>query len=437
MRARRGATAEWTVMVFLNAKNNLEPFSFLNFAQMAKVGSTAGVNILVEYGRPIRHYPLPPGVSGFGNWSKTLRFRVEKGMKPTVAAAAQDIGRTNMGSPDSLGDFVTWGMTAWPAKRYALVIWDHGQGWRAPTATRIRPTPGAPASRRSATVDPRTGLPSDQRIRGGFRYVSQDEDTGDKLYNREIQDGLSAALGGRKLDLLGFDACLMSMVETAYAVRKVSVALAASEELEPGDGWNYERWLAPVVADPAAFDGPALAKQVVTAYRDEYGDRDDATMAAVELRRITAATRALDGVCDIILANVDAALPALKAARRQCDVYAPGYKLSSIDLLRLLDRLGAASSGGSKRLRDAALTARDATKAAILDAHAAATRRGRFGSKGLGIYFPKSRAAFEEDPDGSGYLRSNEKFPVEFVQRCKWSRVIEAWLARDPLPGQR
>lgn len=44
--------AAWNVLVFLNAKNNLEVFSFANFLQMAAVGSSAEVNILVEYGRP-------------------------------------------------------------------------------------------------------------------------------------------------------------------------------------------------------------------------------------------------------------------------------------------------------------------------------------------------------------------------------------------------
>ena len=44
--------ADWTVMVFLNAKNNLEPFSFGNCEQMAKVGSTDQVNVVVEFGRP-------------------------------------------------------------------------------------------------------------------------------------------------------------------------------------------------------------------------------------------------------------------------------------------------------------------------------------------------------------------------------------------------
>ena len=70
-RTKRATQAEWTIMVFLNAKNNLEPFAFKNFEQMAAIGSTDKVNVLVEFGRPQNHYS-----NACGAWSKTLRFRV-------------------------------------------------------------------------------------------------------------------------------------------------------------------------------------------------------------------------------------------------------------------------------------------------------------------------------------------------------------------------
>ncbi len=33
--------ADWTIMVYMNAKNNLEPAGIANFLQMAQAGSTA------------------------------------------------------------------------------------------------------------------------------------------------------------------------------------------------------------------------------------------------------------------------------------------------------------------------------------------------------------------------------------------------------------
>ncbi len=147
--------AEWTILVFLNAKNNLEPFAFPNFQQMARIGSTPEVKLVVEMGRPKNHFSLQ-----FGAWSKTLRFLVEKGAEPTEAHAVSNLGATNMGDARTLVDFVTWGRKAFPAKRTMLVIWNHGQGWRAPVEEGV-PVPAAPAT-----------------PHGGHRYVSNDDDTG-------------------------------------------------------------------------------------------------------------------------------------------------------------------------------------------------------------------------------------------------------------------
>src|SRR3954454_14196756 len=125
--------AEWTVMVFLNAKNNLEQFSFLNFDQMAQVGSTDKVNVLVEFGRPQHHY-----VNYYGGWSQTLRFRDTKGLQPTVAQAVRQLGAVNMGDGAALADFVRWARHEYPAKRTMLILWDHGQGWRLRSALSLR-----------------------------------------------------------------------------------------------------------------------------------------------------------------------------------------------------------------------------------------------------------------------------------------------------------
>ena len=34
-----------------------------------------------------------------------------------------------MGDPRTLVDFASWGITAYPAKHYALIFWDHGASW--------------------------------------------------------------------------------------------------------------------------------------------------------------------------------------------------------------------------------------------------------------------------------------------------------------------
>src|SRR5438046_516344 len=108
--------ARWTVMVYMNAKNDLEHFSVENYDQMKKVGSTDEVNILVDYGRPDHRYDRR-----YGAWSSTVRFRVEKGVDPLLANG-NNMGKVDMGSARELKDFVDWSMKQYPAEHYALII---------------------------------------------------------------------------------------------------------------------------------------------------------------------------------------------------------------------------------------------------------------------------------------------------------------------------
>lgn len=49
--AAKAAPKEWTVMVFINGKNDLELAGLYNVNQMEKIGSTSKMNIVVEQGR--------------------------------------------------------------------------------------------------------------------------------------------------------------------------------------------------------------------------------------------------------------------------------------------------------------------------------------------------------------------------------------------------
>jgi hypothetical protein len=433
--AKKPTKAEWTIMVFLNAKNNLEPFAFKNFEQMAKVGSTDKVNVLVEFGRPLRHYTLESG-----GWSKTLRFRVEKDMEPLENAAVEDLGATNMGDGAALADFVTWARKNYPAKRTMLAIWDHGQGWRRRQLLNLRPERAAlrriVRSRESArarlgdklgSLEP---IPDDNRVYGAFRYVSHDEDTGDKLYNREIQDALASLVQTTKIDVIGFDACLMAMLETAYALRDSGAVMVGSEELEPGDGWSYDNFLQPLVADPGGTDAAGLGSLMVEGYRKYYGDRDATTLSAIDLSKTATLANAVSRFAATAARNLDAHLPVLKQARDACENYAPGYGLHSIDLGRFLDQV-AKSPGATNTLASRASTARDALHDLVIDNYASTWRQGDFGSEGVAIYFPKTQVDFDNDADGAAYRPGNTLFPVEFVDKQKWATFLHRYLAKS------
>jgi hypothetical protein len=109
---------EWTFMVYLDADNDLETSGIVDFYEMASVGSTADINIVVQFDR----------IDGYsesdGDWTDCRRFYITLGMAPTAENALSSLGEVNMGDPQSLIDFVNWTIMEYPAERYILVLWD-------------------------------------------------------------------------------------------------------------------------------------------------------------------------------------------------------------------------------------------------------------------------------------------------------------------------
>jgi hypothetical protein len=433
----------------MNADNNLERDALINFRQLARVGSTDAVNVVVQFDRIGKYDHTQP------DWTQTLRFRVTKGMEPLPANAVEDLGEVNMGDGKALGDFITWGIQQYPAKRYMLVIWDHGQGWRLFLSDFLKRARVLTKSRAIGLSDDLVSLRSSSvllrnasGIAGGngetapfrsapgssYRSASNDETNADVLYNREMEDSLKTSLGERKLDIIGFDACLMSMVETAYAFKDVSRYLVASEELEPGLGWKYDDWLTTLEANPSQ-DAAALAKVTVQSYQKYYTDPDtgdpQTTMAAFDLAQAQPLATAISTLADSLSAKMDSQLQSVIEARAATSVYAPGYNFYHVDLGQFLTQLKSRTSDQAVRSQVDAVLNRIST--GIIANYAGSERLGSYGSNGIAIYFASSQHEYIGDPfNEGGYEKNNTLFPVEFVQKEHWSDFLHAYWNRVP-----
>lgn len=99
-----------------------------------------------------------------------------------------------------------------------------------------------------------------------------------------VPTGIAAGLAGvtnpvtgqpLKLDIIGFDACLMAMYEVGSVMAPYAHYLLASELLEPGQGWDYSslgnlvegtRWSGAAV-DPAVGHSEAdLADLLINSF---------------------------------------------------------------------------------------------------------------------------------------------------------------------------
>ena len=122
--------------------------------------------------------------------------------------------RRSMGKPDSLSAFLEYGRKNYPADRYVLVLWGHGDG-------------------------PTGGVCFDELFRD------------DSLMLDEIAASLDdAARAGQRMDAVIFDACMMNCVDLLYQLGDRTDYIVSSQESTLGSGGRYDLWLAGMVSAP-------------------------------------------------------------------------------------------------------------------------------------------------------------------------------------------
>jgi len=248
---------EWTFMVYMNGDNNLEPAAFDDLTEMEQTVNSTDVNVVImvdgfssitEVEQDGGDWVPVPGRPSGSTWRGQIQHDTDPSLvylypAPPDASGGYYLGERNLGDPAELAAFVTWAQVNYPASKYALVIWNHGLGWK------------------------------------GVSY--DDTSSGDALRMGE----LATALAGVKVDLIGYDACLMAMIEVAQQSAGAANVFVASEEVESFDGWPYDTLLADLKASPT-MTAAELGKVIVTRYADHYSTVSPVssyTLSAVDL----------------------------------------------------------------------------------------------------------------------------------------------------------
>jgi hypothetical protein len=230
----------WTILLYQDADDHvLERDIHVDLNEAERAQQTPNVRVIAQIDR------YRGGYSGDGNITNAKRYLVQhdEDLDNVGSQELMDIGEPNMADPQTLVDFVVWGMQNFPADKYALILSDHGMGW-----------PGGftdPTSRGGAVA----GNPLSQAM-------------GDILYLNEIDAALQAIrqqTGLDKFELIGFDACLMSHIEVFAAMEPHARYVVASQETEPAVGWAYAAFLNQLAANPSASGGE-LGKHIVDTY---------------------------------------------------------------------------------------------------------------------------------------------------------------------------
>ncbi|QQR48606.1 hypothetical protein IPF37_03500 [bacterium] len=428
------ARKDWNFMVYMAANNNLHTFAIANLMQMISVGSTPDLNILVqldEYGK-----------------REVSRYYIEKN-NPITVATSDHTQISTSGTKQSLYEFMKWSIQKFPANNHAIVLWNHGSGIKDPhiwgrTLMKNRDQLFA--------FNDKTGLLELNRHIARYHLDKYEEEQRFISYTYEIlkrrgiafndtyeeyltnQDltmvleKVSKELLGKKIDLLLMDACHMAMVEVGSQVKSAVNYMAASEEIEPGPGYNYSFLLEPFTHN--TLSPQEFACQAVKAYAQHYkGINADFTQSAINLNEFEKLEKNIKDITLLMTNVIDtetsidfkALLQSIRKNRRHttsfCDYdyidFCHFYKsLNEIIAIKLPDTKGSTREK-LMNIRLLALQGLSMMQNYILMNATGINLPNAFG---LSFYFPTRRM-------------DDTYFKTIFDQQTKWSEILRRYLS--------
>lgn len=286
------------------------------------------------------------------NENRVQRYLLEDGDLTLVDEKPE----ANMGTASTLADFLSWGVSNYPSERMGLILWDHGSG----------------------SIN---GVCFDEQ----YDYDSLTLGELDHALN-QVYDQMTD-----RFEFIGFDACLMSTLETANVLTPYARYMYASQEMEPGSGWDYTSLLNNLAANPDQ-DGAQLGEKVCREYYDHcadygFGSQRSATFSIIDLSKIDDVLISMNEAFRVVYEQGD--LGDVTRAVLEADSFggnsvSEGYS-NMLDLGNMLDQL----SGYGQEVRDASQT---------LQSCVLYTMNGRLhkNASGLSVYYPVSIQGSEE-----------------------------------------
>lgn len=236
---------DWTILIYANGNNELQPEMWRAKTDAEKIGSNDNVNVVIQISREkndlvtiIRPYEFLPQ-SGV-KWIGARRYFLINGRSVLI----KDLGRINMANPMTLYDFIKWGISCYPAKRYMLILGGHGYQFVG------------------AMTDYSQSAPYIMGIPGLCEALQ-----------------LACSESGRKIELLVLDICYFNLIESIYefgkdgnhAVQNIITYIGGG----PLQGLPYAKLIQTVQCNSQNANMPSFIRQIV--------DSLDFDLVAVEI----------------------------------------------------------------------------------------------------------------------------------------------------------
>lgn len=355
---------KWTFMVYMAGDNgkifddgddgkrlfhDLQQYGWNDIAEMASVGSTDQVAVIAQY-------------DTLDQSQYTPRFHIDQ--SGSTGKLVETVSPVNTGDPGNLTDFIVWAMSEYPAEKYALVLWNHGTGWKEDDIYARYRERVEKAIRAGET---RAGAMGERLLRHAFflstageimsieddetRAICYDDTSMDFLDNQKLAQAFSDAekQTGQRLSLIGMDACLMSTIEVAYQIRGFADLMVGSQEVEQAYGWPYKRILKKLVNDPG-MNALNLGCLIVEEFGKYYTslNRDGGginTQSAINLKGLAVTFEKMKYISELIAENYSSDINTELAISRAKQKSKCFKDEDSVDLRDLMKKIRDAYSG--------------------------------------------------------------------------------------------
>lgn len=293
------APVDWTLLVYLCGSDSESKFNAgtNDIAEMMAAGTTDWVNVIVL-----------TGGSNKEGWKTPKSWLIKNGVKTPLSFVPTT---ADMGTPQTLTEFINWGTENYPANSTMLTIWNHG---------------------------------------AALRGAAFDKVSGYHLSVPDIKQGIGNSnfiKNSHKFDVIGFDAGLMANLEVQSNIKDFAWYFVASEDEEPGHGWDYK----PIIEGMESGEnltGDKIGKIIVDAYKAQSiakangGNTQGVTLSLTDLYYISDLETGLAALFEKI--KQDSKVRILQQARGKSEEYgkmiqSPKNSEDVVDIGDLMNKL--------------------------------------------------------------------------------------------------
>ena len=366
--AKRGInpTKDWTYLVYLAADNNLDSAGSFSLDLMREgMTSDNNVNLIVL----LDHY---------GANADLLR------VTPTGVTQLSEYDEPDMANPETLQNFLSWGVDTYPAEHYVVVIWDHGGGWK---------------------------------------YIIRDDTSGTRMSIEGLADAMNSVAVHlkRKFDIVIFDACLMALIEVADQLTLSTDFVVASVHSVPLEGFPYNLMFQRLINNPSVRSSD-YARGIADDYHTYYevsSAKSHLSVSAIDESKLKTLITAVDDfsirLIDIMSQHHDDVNSARSNAQHQSGGGTNGV-FWYVDLHVFCEEI-------AKRIIDATLNAQAndviiAQLSAVYERH---SHNVDGASYGLAINFPPNLSRYMD----KSYLAQNyQDMNLIFTNETHWDEML-------------